>query len=68
MRAELKLEEGDWLEVQVQDNRIILTPQVVLDQATLAAINEGLEAYEAGDAIDPSESVEAFKEYIKNNP
>ena len=67
VRDELKLEEGDWLEVQVQDNRIILTPQVVLDRATLAAIDEGLDEVEAGETIGPFKSVEAFKEYIKNN-
>ena len=68
VRDELQLEEGDLLEVQVQGNRIVLTPQVVLDRATLAAIDEGLEAYEAGDTIGPFESIEAFKEYVKNNP
>jgi AbrB family looped-hinge helix DNA binding protein len=65
---ELALDEGDFLDVQVEGNRIVLTPQVVLDRATIAAIDEGLDEYEAGETIGPFESVEDFKEYVKSNP
>jgi AbrB family looped-hinge helix DNA binding protein len=68
VRDELALDEGDFLDVQVEGNRIVLTPQVVLDRATIAAIDEGLDEYEGGETIGPFESVKAFKEHVKTNP
>ena len=40
LRKLLGIKEGDYLEAEVKDNKIILTPQVVLDQSDLAVLSK----------------------------
>ncbi len=65
VRDELELEEGDWLEVQVQGNCIVLTPQVVVDRVDVrAAVQEGLKAYRRGDVSPSFDNLEDLKAYL----
>ena len=65
VRDELRLEEGDLLEVQVQGNRIVLTPQVVVERVDVrAAVQEGLEAYRRGDVSPSFDNLEDLETYL----
>ncbi len=63
VRKELGLDEGDWLYAEVEGNRIVLTPQVVVEQVDIkAAIAEALEDAKAGrvsPAFSSSEELQA---------
>ncbi len=66
VRDELKLEEGDLLEVQVQGNCIVLTPQVVVERVDVrAAVQEGLEAYHQGDVSPSFDNLEDLEAYLE---
>ena len=67
IRNALELEEGDMLEIEVQDGKLIFTPKVVLDRESIAALDEALDEVEAGETVGPFDSVEAFKEHLKTS-
>ena len=64
IRDELALDEGDLLRVEVEGNRIVLTPQVAVERLDMkAAIAEGLEDVEQGRVTPAFESMEEFEAY-----
>ena len=64
VREELSLDEGDLLNVEVEGNRIVLTPQVAVERLDVkAAIAEGLEDIEQGKVTPAFESMEEFEAY-----
>ncbi len=66
IRSKIHLEEGDLLEMNVQDNIIVLKPKAVVDRESVeAAIAEGLSDYQKGRVVGPFESVREFKEKYK---
>lgn len=66
LREQLELEQGDYLEAEVRDGRIVLTPKVVLDRAVVAAIDEGLDDLEADEVEGPFERAAAFEEHVRS--
>jgi AbrB family looped-hinge helix DNA binding protein len=65
IRERLALVEGDYLEVTVEDSRIVLTPKEVVDRhpAIDAVIEEGLADVAAGRVTPAFESMEEFETY-----
>ena len=65
IRERLALVEGDYLEVTVEDSRIVLTPKEVVDRhpAIDAAIKEGLADVAAGRVTPAFGSMEEFEAY-----
>ena len=70
IRERLELEEGDYLEVTVEDSRIVLTPTEVVKRHPEidAAIAEGLADVREVRTYGPFESVEEMTEYFKKHP
>ncbi len=68
IRDELDLEQGDLLEAEVHNGKVVLTPKTVIDRskAVEAAIDEGLRDIEAGRVSPVFESVEEMKEYLRS--
>ena len=68
VRQALHIEEGDLLEAQVEDGRIVLKPKAVVDRDSVeAAIEEGLADARAGRVHGPFESMEEFKASLKDS-
>ena len=67
IRADLGLNEGDYVEVAREDNRIVLTPKVVVDRhpAIDAALAEGLADVRAGRLSPAFSSVKEWKAWRK---
>ena len=63
-------EEGDHLDVTLEDSRIVLTPTEVVERhpAIDAAIEEGLADVRGGRTYGPFDSVEEMTEYFKKHP
>jgi AbrB family looped-hinge helix DNA binding protein len=53
---ELKLRPGDYLEVELRGERLVLTPKVLVDKALERRLAEGLEDLERGRTLGPFES------------
>ena len=70
IRERLALMEGDYLEMTVEDGRIVLTPTEVIDRhpAIDAAIAEGLADAAAGRVTPAFESVEELVAYLQAHP
>jgi AbrB family looped-hinge helix DNA binding protein len=69
IRRELELEQGDLLDVEVTNGKIVLTPKAVVDKSdVIAAVREGLEEYRSGNTIGPFKSMEEFEAYLRQNP
>lgn len=68
IRDELDLEQGDILEAEVMNGKVVLTPKTVIDRDELleAAINEGLRDIEEGRVSPAFGTVEEMKEYLKS--
>jgi antitoxin PrlF len=72
VRKALGLNEGDLLDIRVEGGSIVLTPQRVVDPKgqridkvdIKAAIQEGLDAYHAGDMTPAFDSVEDLFEHL----
>ena len=61
-RAKLGLEEDDFLYVEVEDNRIVLTPfEIYIKEA----VQEGLDAFARGEVTPAFASMEEFEVYMK---
>ena len=64
IREMLELDEGDLLNVEVEGNRIVLTPQVAVERLDIrAAIQEGLEDVKQDRVTPAFESMEEFEAY-----
>ena len=69
IREELGLDEGDYVEVTREDNRIVLTPKAMVDRhpAIDAALAEGLADIAAGRVSPAFSSVKEWKAWL-NTP
>ena len=69
VRAKLGIDEGDLLEAEVENGRIVLTPKVIVDRdpVTDAAIREGLKDLEEGRVSPVFSSVEEMKQYLEDS-
>jgi bifunctional DNA-binding transcriptional regulator/antitoxin component of YhaV-PrlF toxin-antitoxin module len=66
--AEIRREQGDLLDVEVANGKIVLTKAVADEEDVVAAVREGLEEYRAGQTLGPFESMEEFEEYLRQHP
>ena len=69
IRADLGLNEGDYVEVAREDNRIVLTPKVVVDRhpAIDAALAEGLADIAAGRVSPKFKSAKEIADWQKTD-
>jgi AbrB family looped-hinge helix DNA binding protein len=69
IRERLALMEGDYLEMTVEDGRIVLTPTEIVDRhpAIDAAIAEGLADVAAGRVTPAFESVDEMTAYFETH-
>ena len=62
VREALHLQEGDFLEASVENNRIFLSPKVLIDKSSIdKAFEEGVRDYRKGKGVGPFSSVKEFK-------
>lgn len=68
LRKALDLDEGDYLEVEVEGGNIVLRPKVVVDKdkawEQLSAVLE--EVHRKNEGVDPREVEEAVREAVKS--
>ena len=57
---EIGLGPGDYLEVELRDGKVILTPKTLVDKAIEARLKESLEDVKAGRVSKPHKSARAF--------
>lgn len=65
LRKEARLEVGDFLDVFIRENDIVLKPKVILDRNIEDAIEEGLDDLSAGRITPTFSSVKEFKRFLK---
>jgi len=66
VREEVRIKEGDFLEIEARGETIVIKPKAVVDrQSVEAAIDEGLKDYEAGRTTKSFSSVKEFKATLK---
>ena len=61
---ELGLEAGDYLQAELQDGKVVLTPKVLVDKRVAQEIAESLEDFRKGRLAGPFESAEAMIESL----
>lgn len=62
VREALHISEGDLLEALIENNRIFLSPKVLVDKASIdAAFEDGVRDYHKGRGAGPFSSVQDFK-------
>ena len=64
VRKELRLDEGDLLHAEVEDNRIVFTPLSAEELDIKAAIAEGLEDVKAGRVSPAFSSMEELRAWL----
>lgn len=67
IRKEIHLEEGDLLEVTIQNNIIILKPKAVIDRDVETAIQEGLDDVKKGRVSGPFGSADEMLNSLHKN-
>lgn len=66
VRKEIRIKEGDILEVCIKDNTIVIKPKIVVDRSSIEnAINEGLMDYKKGEMLGPFKNIKEFKSALK---
>lgn len=67
IRRELELEQGDLLDVEIANGKIVLTKAVVDEEDVVAAVREGLEAYRKGDVTPAFDDIDELVAYLKKS-
>lgn len=66
IRKDIRIKEGDVLEMGVRNNTIVIKPKVILDRSIVEnSIQEGLRDYKKGKTIGPFSSVKEFKKVLR---
>ena len=65
LRREARLEVGDFLDIYMEQNNIVLTPKILVDKNIEENIKEGLSDLKTRRVTPAFSSVKEFKRYIK---